>query len=356
MPGISRVVGTALWMLLAIGLATAARDAGAGRRFMTAAFGLSAADLARLDGGRVISRTLTAKDSREIATFGAVRIRITPEFYVQQFSDIARFKQGEAVAQIGAFSNPAAPPDIEVLTLDEPDLKGLSDCRVGDCSVQLPSNAIERVKKEVDWKAPGAQKHATTVVRDVLLNYVAEYQRSGPATPMQYADGKKVLDLEREFTSLMDSTPATWQHFPALRRHLVEYPARPAPSATDLLYWSKEKMGRKAVVSITHVAIVPGDADAPWAYAIASKHLYGSHYIDASLGLTVLVADSSSSSPATYVIYVNRSRVDVFGGIFGGLVRKIVTSRARETMDDQFGRLQRKLETQFAAVQTSNAR
>ena len=353
--GISRVVGTALWMLLAIGIA-ATGETLSPHQFISTAFGLSAPDLRRLDSGQVVSRTLSATDSREMATFGAVRIKITPEFYVRQFSDIAKFKQGEAVAQIGAFSTRAVPADIEALTLDDSDLKALSSCRVGDCGVQLPAPAIERIGKEVDWRKPDARERATAIVRDILLTYVAEYQRRGGATPMLYADDEDTVDLGREFDSLLDSTPGTWQRFPALHRHLLDYPAKAAPGDTDLVYWSKEKMGRKAVISITHLAISQGDPDSPWAYAIASRHLYGSHYIDASLGLTVLLRDSSAAAPATYVVYVNRTRVDVFGGIFGGLVRKIVTSRARETMDDQFVRLQRRLEAQFAAVQTSEAR
>ena len=48
--------------------------------------------------------------------------------------------------------------------------------------------------------------------------------------------------------------------------------------------------------------------------AIASKQIYGTHYFDASLGLTVLVRDRSVSSPAMYLVYLNRSRVDIFDG------------------------------------------
>jgi hypothetical protein len=354
--GIWRVVWAALLMLFASGITAAGGDPDAGRRFMTAVFDLTPADLKLLDTGGVISRTLPVKDSREMATFGVVRIKITADFYVQQFSDIARFKQADAIAQIGAFNNPATPADIEALTLDESDLKSLSSCRIGDCRLQLPAEAIQRFNKELDWRQPDAQKRATGLLQQVFVNYVTEYQRNGARTAMRYADTKEVLDLEREFTLLLDSTPATWQHFPTLRRHLLDYPATHDAGSTDLVYWSKEKMGRKPVVSVTHLAIVPGEMDFPWAYAIASKHIYGSHYIDASLGLTVLVPDLSSDSPATYVIYVNRSRVDVFGGMFGGLVRKIVTSRARQTMDDQFARLQQRLEAQFAAVQTTDAR
>ena len=84
-------------------------------------------------------------------------------------------------------------------------------------------------------------------------------------------------------------------------------------------------------------------------YAVASKHIYGTHYFDASLGLTLLLRDRSGSSAATYVAYVNRSRVDAFGGVFGGVTRKFVTSRARSTVSDNLARLQLMLEREFGA-------
>jgi hypothetical protein len=63
------------------------------------------------------------------------------------------------------------------------------------------------------------------------------------------------------------------------------------------------------------------------------------HYFDASLGLTLLVPDDSPS-PVTYVVYLNRSRIDVFEGVFGSLARRIVSSKARALVGSQLSRLQ----------------
>jgi len=64
------------------------------------------------------------------------------------------------------------------------------------------------------------------------------------------------------------------------------------------------------------------------------------HYYDASLGLTLLVPDRTASVPATYVIYLNRSRIDLFDGMFGGVARRIVAGRARTLVAEQLQRLQ----------------
>jgi hypothetical protein len=159
---------------------------------------------------------------------------------------------------------------------------------------------------------------------------------------MQYTDQSQTMDVGREFASLVDADSETWQHFPDLRRHLLSYPMEHAPETSDILYWSKERVSRRLVVSVTHLAI--SRTHGPSAYAIASKQIYGTHYFDASLGLTVLVRDPSVSSPAMYLVYLNRSRVDIFDGLFGGIARTIVNTRARSLVATQLGRLQRTME------------
>jgi hypothetical protein len=79
------------------------------------------------------------------------------------------------------------------------------------------------------------------------------------------------------------------------------------------------------------------------AYAIGSKQIYAMHYYDASLGLTLLIPDRAAPSAATYVVYLNRSRIDLFDGLFGGVVRRVVAGRARGLVADQLQRLQRVL-------------
>lgn len=324
--------------------------------FLASAFDVTAGDLGKLNAGQIISRTLPVKDSREIAILAVARMRLTPEFYVQQMSDIVRFKHDDAVAQIGRFGTPPVLRDLEGLTLEEPDLKSLADCRVGHCGVQFSAGALEQFRSNVSWRSPSAEQQANTLMRQVLLGYVAEYQRKGVSASIQYADQHPLVDVEREFASLADENGDLWKQLPTLRQHLAGYPGHRAPGSTDIVYWSKEKLGRKPVVSVTHLAIVRTAGESPAEYAVASKQLYGSHYFDASLGLTVLVQDSSPpgpNGPATYVVYLNRSRVDVFGGLFGGMIRKIVTSRARSGAADQLGRLQRRLEGQFATHESS---
>jgi hypothetical protein len=338
-------------LLLAGGRPNQAEDPA--RTFLATLFKVSSAEMGRIDSGHVVVRTLAATDPREVATLGVVRIRVTPEFYAERLADIVTFKRTDDIVQIGTFGDAPAVTDIDDLTLDEWDVRKLRECHVGDCAVQLSADAIDRFRRDIDWQRPDTQTQADRLMRQILVEYVSRYRDVGMIASMQYADQSKAMDVGREFASLVEADGETWQHFPELRRHLLSYPMEHTPETSDILYWSKERVSRRLVVSVTHLAI-SRTTHGPSAYAIASKQIYGTHYFDASLGLTVLVRDRSVSSPAMFLVYLNRSRVDIFDGLLGGIARTIVNTRARSLVATQLGRLQRSMEQQFARLAPSS--
>jgi hypothetical protein len=331
-----------LMVVLTVVTAPAAATMSPAGTFLMTAFHLSSAEMERLDGHQVFTRTLDTKNRRELATLGIVRVAASPSAYVERLADIVSFKKTDDVLQIGKFSTPPQLQDVVSLTLDEADAKRLRDCKVGDCDVRLDAEGIDRARQEIDWRAPDAGVQATRFVRQLLVSYVARYGQSGQTAAMEYADREPPLNVGREFASLLDADTLTSQHAPLLRRHLVDYPAASPATITDFIYWSKELVRGRPVTSITHVSTA-AIADSPVAYAIASKQIYAMHYYDASLGLTLLLHDRASGSHATYIVYLNRSRIDLFDGAFGGIARRLVGSRARTVVAEQLQRLQRVL-------------
>jgi len=315
------------------------------RAFLMNAFKLSSAEIERLDRGEVISRTLEATHRREVATLGIVRINTSPSRYVERLTDIAAFKRTDDILQIGTFSKVPQPADLATLRIEDGDLKRLRECRIEDCELQLSADGIERVRREVDWRAADASRTAGTLVRRILADYVARYVQSGSAAAMEYADTAPRVNVGREFSSMTEADAITGTYAPRLRRHLLDYPASPAEKMVDFVYWSKELVRSRPVISITHVAIAAAADDSPVAFAIGSKQIYAMHYYDASLGLTLLIPDPGAASPATYVVYLNRSRIDLFDGLFGGVARRLVASRAKGLVAEQLQRLQRVLAT-----------
>jgi hypothetical protein len=310
------------------------------RAFLMTVFNLSPGEIGRLDGGHVVARTLDVTNRREVATLGIARIATTPSIYVERLLDIATFKRTDDVLQIGTFGSLPHSGDLASLTIEETDLKRLRECRVEDCEVQLSAEGIERVRREIDWHGADASAAASRLVSQLFVDYVARYRQSGAAAAMEYADRVPRLNVGREFASLVDADTVMGKYAPRLRRHLLEYPASSAEKMTDFVYWSKELVRSRPVISMTHVAIAPASDESPLAYAIGSKQIYAMHYFDASLGLTLLVPDRTAAVPATYVAYLNRSRIDLFDGLFGGVARRIVAGRARSLIAEQLGRLQ----------------
>ena len=330
-------------VLLTLLAAPAAETLDPARAFLTNAFHLSASDIERLDGGQVVSRTLEVTNRREVATLGIVRISTLPSTYVDRLADITAFKRTPDVLQIGTFGNPPRLRDIASLNIDEGDLKRLRECRVEDCALRLGADGIDRVRREIDWSSPEASQNASSLVRQLLVDYVAHYGQSGAAAAMEYANRAPRLNVGLEFASLLDADTITSAYAPRLRRHLLDYPKSSTDKLTDFVYWSKELVRGRPVISITHMATAAAVDDSPVAYAIGSKQIYAMHYYDASLGLTLLVPDRTVSSPTTYVVYLNRSRIDLFDGMFGGVARRIVAGRARTLVAEQLQRLQRVL-------------
>lgn len=351
-----RVVLAVVALLLLTSSAGQGRQEGqTARAFLARTVGLTGADFARLDRNQVVARAMDVGDRREVATLGVARLRVTPAFYAERLGDVADFKRDEAVLQIGTFGDPPSPRDVADLVLDESDLRSLRTCRVGACGVQLPAGAIDRFRREVAWDSPEAARQANTIMRELLLDQVAGYRQGGAEASLEYADASVAVCTIREFASLVDaqgSRPGV-ALFPPLRQHVLAYPSAPAADTRDVIYWSKEKVGSRPVVSVTHLAIWRAAGKSPAEFVAASKQIYGSHYFDASLGLTMLVRDETAS-PSTFVVYLNRSRVDVFTGPFGGIARRIVNAKARAAVSDQLTRLQSRLEAQFAASHGSS--
>src|SRR5262245_55318053 len=85
----------ALLMLALVALVVApdASTLDPARAFLMTTFNLSAAEIGRIDGGQVVSRTLDVKNRREVATLGIVHIKTTPSMYVERLTDITAFKR-----------------------------------------------------------------------------------------------------------------------------------------------------------------------------------------------------------------------------------------------------------------------
>ncbi len=107
---------------------------------------LTDAEMAGLSQGRVLARMLKSKDKREVTGLGMIRINISQEEFLKRYRDIATFKQGPEVLQIGKFGNSAKIQDIQGLTLDPGEIEDLKSCKPGSCDLKLSTEMIDKLK------------------------------------------------------------------------------------------------------------------------------------------------------------------------------------------------------------------
>jgi hypothetical protein len=287
---------------------------------------LSPAERRRLDSGEVVAKTLPAFD-RQAAIVVVARVQAGPDRLIAWTQAIDRFRRGRFVLAIGRFSEPPLPADLEPLTLDAGDVADLAQCRPGGCALRL--TAAEMSAFPPLRSLPAAERPAAVqaAFRHLVLERLRAYRAGGLAAVDALADGEPRRPADA-FSALVDRSPYL-ARVPTLVEWLRSTP--PGPTLDDaFFYWSKESYGSgKPVVSVTHVGIYrpPPGAERP-SVVVAGRQLLATHYTTASLGLTMILG-GDDGGPA-YLVYLNRTELDILGGFFGGL--------ARSTMERRLGR------------------
>jgi hypothetical protein len=306
------------------------------RAVLTTPLRFSDGELDEVRRGRVAKHGLPSHAAGEVAVAGAVRIGAPKAAFFARVRDIARFKSGPQVLQIGRFSNPPALDDLAALTVDEDDFDARS-CRVGDCGIRLPAATIERFAREIDYKAPGAPSRAATLFKQILLETVTAYL-SGAGQVTQYDDGSKAIRPNDEFEGILAGMPEIGTLMPALPDHLRRFPSKRLPDAEDFLYWSKEKFGMAPFITVTHVTIA---CPSPATCVMTTRDVYSSRYLDASVALAIA---TDAGADAFDLVYDNRSRANALKGALGGLRRALTERRARGGLEDSLKAVKMSLE------------
>jgi hypothetical protein len=302
---------------------------------------LSMDDRRQLDRGGPIARIVSSHD-REVAVFAAVRVEIDGDRLVAWTRRIEELKKSAYVLAIGRFSDPPVIEDLAGLALDDEELSEIQACRPGNCGLKVSAVEMTQLQRAAgeagsDWK-PAVQQ----AFRDVVLQRVKAYLADGHAALTPYENHDRPVWPATSFASVLGHSVFLTEHLPRLAEHLSRYPQTPMPEVESFVYWSRERVASKAKITATHVSILrSSDANLPDAL-VAGKQIFATHYVNASLGITALVRGPGAHN---YVVYLNRSEVDVLGGMFGGLVRWFMQRRLRTEAADVLQGLRKRLES-----------
>jgi hypothetical protein len=314
--------------------------------------GFSNGNLEDLAEGQPVAKTMETAAGDEVALAGAIRIAVPTDFFLKEFTDIVRFKQGQSVPEVAKFSTPPTLANLAGLHLDKKSLADLQGCQVGNCNLKLSAKDIERFQKDISWSDPKPYILANRLLRQVLLQRVQDYLQSGNAGLADYADKNPPESLSLASGKLLKESTYLSKFAPQLADCLNSFP-KCDPKIESFLYWSKEEYGNglKPVISVTQVLIdrvKMGDSDWIWE---ASKQIYADHYSDGSLGVTLMVAaPPENGKPSFYLIYLNRTRSDSLKGFFAFFIRGIIRGEARGKLSDQLVRMQTRMQKRWAAA------
>jgi hypothetical protein len=296
----------------------------------------------QLDRGEPIARVLPGKDL-EVAVFAAVPVNVGGDRLVSWMRRIEELKKSGYVLAIGRFSDPPQIGDLNGLGLDDEELSDILACRPGNCGLKLSAVEMTELRRVAAHAGRDWQPRLQQAFRAVVLERVKAYLAEGHAALAPYVDHGDPVWPATRFASVLGHSVFLSEHLPQLAQHLSRYPQTPTPALESFVYWSKERLARRAIISATHVSILRSDEpNLPDALA-AGKEIFATRYVNASLGITAILRGGSGAS--NYLVYLNRSEVDVLGGMFGGLVRWLVQRRLKTEAENVLQGLRLRLES-----------
>lgn len=286
---------------------------------------LTASERSRLDRGETLVRALPAENG-EIATFAAVRINADGSRLAEWINEVAQLLRSAVVPMVGRFSSPPRPGDLDSLSLDEDDLDAIRRCQPSDCEIKLTASEIARLRRAIAVEDDSWKSEAQRVFRHIMLERVQAYLAGGMAAASVHGDRAEASASAEVFASLVRHSLYLTEHLPTLADFLLYYPRPGIDSPGEsFVYWSKERLAGRTIIGATHVAIVrPGNGSTE--VVVAGKQIFASRYMSGLLNMTTVVRSLSGQH---YLVYLNRSHVDVLDRWFGGVARMVIERRVR---------------------------
>lgn len=303
---------------------------------------ISADDRRQLDRGEPLARVLPAKD-HEVAILAAVPVDINGDRLVAWMRHIAELKKSAYVLAIRRFSDPPSIDDLAGLRLDDEDLSEIRQCRPGACGLKLAGGEIRELQSAIAPAGSAWRSVLQDTFRRIVLRRVEAYLEDGHVALGDYQNHDRPVSPQAKFSLLLGHSTFLSAHLPRFADYLDRYPRAPMPEVESFVYWSKERLGAKAIISATHVSILRGTGEGVPDALVAAKAIFATHYVNGSLGLTAIVG--GEGGPRRYLVYLNRSEVDILGGVFGGIVRWVTERRLKAEAADVLRGLRRRLES-----------
>jgi hypothetical protein len=282
---------------------------------------------------QVVARGLSSENDKEMAAVGVVIADASPDAFVESYKTLATFQQSPYIVASGRFGDKPVLSDIAGLTLDDSDLYALTKSEVKASEIKLSQREIagfQTIRATASRLTPQLKARLTTEFKKMLVERVRNYQASGAAALGVYSDKEEPVNAHEAFAALAREQAGSARHCAHLYTHLESYPQNPPPDSESFVYWAKQKFGDlRPIINVVHVSI---HREGNRVY-IASKQLYSSHYTEAGLSVAELIPFMEGQGQTrTIVIYAVRLQVDMLGGAFGFMKKRMAQPRMVGTL------------------------
>lgn len=300
------------------------------KSFLSQKIGLSQDQINAIQNGQSFAKNLDSRSPAEIFVFGVVYINAAPESYVRFATDFHRLSQLPGYLAVKQFSAPPQLSDLHGFAFSSDDVKGLKDCKPGDCVVQLPASTMEDLRKSVNWSASNVDQQVNQFVQKLALARLQQYQKDGNRIlGAVYNDKNQQVNVADQFKYMISYAQVLPRDLPEFYNYLLDYPQAKPPNVENTFYWDDVKFGLKPTLRIVHVLIMRGNQPGQPAYVIAEKQLYSSHYFETALDLTFCIAGTDNpKAPGFYLVKLMGSEQAGLTGFKGSIVRRVAVSHS----------------------------
>jgi hypothetical protein len=303
---------------------------------------LDDADLEDLRRGRVVVKMLEPRRDSELAVFAASRIDVSPRRFVEALQHSATLWRGTKVPRTGTFSSPPQVSDIATMRLPAEDIDALRRCRPGDCEVKLATAEMARVRAAIAANPGDWRSSAQAAFRALILARMRRYSERGLAGLQTFNDHRELVTPSVAFSQLTAGSEGSAGAVRPLVDYFSRYPVAPVRPRAEHMYWLEVVDSPKPTIQAAHMVIDRCTGGSAIEVVAASRQIFATHYVNASLTVTALVRGPTGER---FMVYVNRSSVDGLGGFLSGVKRVFIRGRVRRAARAAVEHLKRRIET-----------
>jgi hypothetical protein len=247
-------------------------------------------------------------------------------------------QKGRYVESVGRFSTRPQVSDLAGLTFEAEDLADLARCRPGKCAVKVSAEEMTALQVAA---GPDRAARLQAALGAALVRRANAYLSDGDRCASPFIDHKEPVAPAVVADALLQRLEFLPRRFPGLVDYLRRYPHVPDRHVTDsFLYWSKETLGVKPIVSVTHVTIARFDEPHLPEVLVIARQVFANHYRNGAVTVTALTGRGAER----YLVYIQRAHVDVLQGFFGSVARRMLERRVKDEAPGVLFRLRELLE------------